>query len=306
MVWDTIYRTPQSEPVEEWGGIAFALAALDVTLPEGWTIVPLIKVGSDLARPAKAFLETLDRCASSARFVEVPEPNNRVTLRYQDHIRRTEQLRGGVPPWQWHELGPMVTDLDAIYCNMISGFELDLNTAQHLRQVFHGPIYADMHSLTLDTNSDGMRVPHKLAEPAEWFRCFDVVQANEEEITLLGGEPMQVAAHAMAQGVQLLVVTLGASGAVYFAQEGFMFAQRQHTPSAQPIRTAKLAGPVVEDVRDPTGCGDVFGAALVSFLLQQEEIESAIRRAQVLAARNVQYHGATHLKHHLRGELLQR
>ena len=74
-------------------------------------------------------------------------PNNRVVLRYQSAERRCERMTGGVPGWTWAELGPMVRDLDALYVNFISGFEMELGTAQALRQGFRGPIYADLHSL---------------------------------------------------------------------------------------------------------------------------------------------------------------
>ena len=53
LVWDEIHgRDPLAPPVEEWGGIAYALAAMDAALPADWEIVPLIKVGRDLA-PAR-------------------------------------------------------------------------------------------------------------------------------------------------------------------------------------------------------------------------------------------------------------
>ena len=123
MVWDTIHdRDPAQAAVEEWGGIAYALAALDAALTDRWEIVPLIKVGRDLAPQANRFLSGLRRTAPGARFIEVVEPNNRVTLRYESAERRCEQMRGGVPPWTWPELGPMVQDLDALYINFISGF----------------------------------------------------------------------------------------------------------------------------------------------------------------------------------------
>jgi hypothetical protein len=307
MVWDTIYRTRISEPVEEWGGISFALAALDVALPEDWELVPLIKVGRDLAPEANRFLAHLDRCAPSARFIEVPEPNNRVTLQYFTQGRRTERLRGGVPGWQWHELGPLVHDLDAIYCNMISGMELDLATAQHLRRAFHGRIYADLHSLTLTVGDDGLRIPQPLTATDDWLACFDAIQVNEEELALIGGSPMEVAARATANGVGLLVVTLADQGAVYFAQGDFQFAHGASREQGDPmLRTAKIPAPTVDDVRDPTGCGDVFGATVVSHLLRGASVDAAIREGNRLAARNAQYHGATDLRYHLRGEIVPR
>ncbi len=66
-------------------------------------------------------------------------------------------MQGGVPGWTWPELGPLVADLDALYINFISGFEMCLGTAQALRRGFAGPIYADLHSLFLGMQRDGVR-----------------------------------------------------------------------------------------------------------------------------------------------------
>jgi sugar/nucleoside kinase (ribokinase family) len=306
MVWDTIYgRGDSAEPVEEWGGIAYALAALEVSLPADWEMVPLIKVGQDLASSANAFLHRLTHRSAVARFIEVPEPNNRVTIRYQAADRRAEQLRGGVPAWEWHELGPLVTDLDALYVNLISGFELTLETAQRLRTGFAGSTYVDLHSLFLAVRADGLRTPRELPDVAEWFACFDAVQVNEDELGLIGDEPLQVAAAAMERGVRLLVVTLAERGAVYFVEGDFNFLNLR-TPLGRaryPIRTAKVAAPAVE-VRDPTGCGDVFGGAMVAQLVQQVDVEAAVREATALASRNVQFRGATNLQYSLRGAII--
>ena len=66
-VWDIIYgRDPRERPVEEWGGITYALSALDAALPDDWEIVPLVRVGDDLANEARRFLSTLRRIASDA------------------------------------------------------------------------------------------------------------------------------------------------------------------------------------------------------------------------------------------------
>src|SRR5512145_1503769 len=163
MVWDTIHgRDPAQPAVEEWGGIAYALSALDATLPDDWEIVPLIKVGRDLASQANEFLRSLRRTPHAARFIEVPEPNNRVTLRYESAERRCEQMSGGVPPWTWPELGPLIRDLDALYINFISGYELNLETALILRRGFANFIYADLHSLFLAKEPDGTRVHRPL------------------------------------------------------------------------------------------------------------------------------------------------
>jgi hypothetical protein len=310
MVWDRIVRVDSpADPVEEWGGIAYALAGLEATLPDDWQIVPLIRVGHDLAREANAFLGDLSHRSAAARFIEVPQPNNRVTLRYESTKRRSEQLAGGVPPWSWAELGPLVTDLDALYVNFISGFECGLETARQLRRGFRGPIYADFHSLLLGVTRQGYRVPQTLPEADGWFTCFDAVQMNEDELGLLGGNPMALAARALAAGVRLLVVTLAERGAVYFTQQPFTFGPGRATPGTGPIETARIPiptpGPPSRDA-DPTGCGDVFGATLVAALLAAIPLPDALRAANDAAGRNLHHRGATRLHYHLRGAIAPR
>jgi len=313
LVWDEIHgRDPAAPPVEEWGGIAYGLAGLDASLPRDWEMVPLIKVGRDLAGEAAVFLRTLERLAPGARCVEVPVPNNRVVLRYESKDRRCERMSGGVPGWTWPELGPMVRDLDALYLNFISGFEMCLGTAQALRAGFRDRIYADCHSLFLGMQQDGVRVLRPLPDAPSWWGCFDVVQMNEDEMGQLGADPLIVSADVLGAGASLLVVTLGARGAAYVTADGQMVrwadGQRRADlpirPSTHlPLRTALVPAPVVDPL-DPTGCGDVFGATLCARLLAGDPVEAAIREANRLAARNATYRGAGGLARFLRGELV--
>src|SRR5205809_691972 len=193
MVWDTIHgRDPAQAAIQEWGGISYALAALDATLPDDWLIVPLIKVGRDLAVKAYDFLRSIRHTSRGARFIELPEPNNRVTLRYESAERRCAQMSGGVPPWTWPELGPLVRDLDAVYINFISGFEMNLDTAQLLRRGFPGFLYADLHSLFLAKEPDGTRAPSPVPQAPTWFGCFNVAQLTEDEMRQLGPDPLAI------------------------------------------------------------------------------------------------------------------
>lgn len=309
LVWDEIHgRDVLAPPVEEWGGIAYALAGLDAALADDWEIVPLIKVGRDLAPQAAELLRSFRHLAAGARCVEVPDANNRVVLRYHSSERRCERMSGGVPPWTWPELGPMVRDLDAIYLNFISGFELPLGTAQALRQGFDGPIWADFHSLLFGTHPDGMRRLQPLPDTEAWFGCFDAVQLNEEEMAQLGPDPLAVAANALAAGVSLLTVTLGARGAAYVARPGFEGFHPGRRPAMHgataTIRTERIAAESVDAV-DPTGCGDVFGATCFARLLAGDAPPGALRAATRAAARNATFRGAGALTQHLRGRLVE-
>ena len=311
LVWDIIYgRVPGggSNAIEEWGGIAYSLSALDAALSDEWEIVPLIRVGSDLIVKAREFVNTLPHISRSKPLIEVPWPNNRVELRYFSAERRSEVLTGGIPPWNWLGLKPLLADLDALYINLTSGFELDLNIAQLIRQNFRGPIYCDLHSLLLAVAPDGLRTPRQLPDAIEWCRCLDLAQVNEDEMNLMGADPLAFASNALASGVRCMVVTLGARGAVYFAHSDFsdITSLRNSHPlgtTGAPIRTALVPAAPTRELTggDPTGCGDVWGATYFSRLLSGDNFADAMQRAMIAASRNVEHRGATGLSGYLRG-----
>ncbi len=307
-VWDIIHgRDARDAVIEEWGGITYSLGACDAALPEDWELVPLVKVGSDLAPQARQYLRTLRRLAADAAPIEVPQRNNRVELVYHSDERRSEVLSGGVPGWTWVGLQPLVRDIDALYINLISGFELDLVTAQLLRQHFKGPIYMDLHSLVLAVEPSGLRTLRPLADVAAWCACVDLLQVNEDELAMLAPDPLALAATAMNAGVRNLIVTLGKRGVAYFAEAGF---ERLADISVPPRHGAPLRTELVPASQarvswpgDPTGCGDVWGATYFSRLVAGDIMSAALRTACDAAARNVEHRGATGLAHHLRGEL---
>lgn len=241
--------------------------------------------------------------------MEVPFPNNRVELRYLSDERRTERLSGGVPAWSWAALRPLLEGLDALYVNLISGFELDLETATLMRQHFRGPIYCDLHSLTLAVQPDGLRTLRPLPNVGAWCRCFDLLQVNEDELSMMAPDGLALAATALAEGVRCLVVTLGAKGAVYFAAPDFdrledLRRGRALGAPLGPVRTALVpAERAASSPGDPTGCGDVWGATYFSRLVGGDKLTDAMRAAHHAAARNVAHRGATGLATYLRGEL---
>ena len=310
LVWDTIYgRDQRATPIEEWGGITYGLSGLDAALPSDWEIVPIIKVGSDLAARARAYLRTLKRISRDAELVEVPYPNHRVELRYSDDERRTEKLTGHLPGWTWAGLKPLLDSarLDALYVNFLSGWELDLETTQLLRRAFSGPIYCDIHMMVWAVQPDGVRTLRPLPNVREWAACFDLIQVNEDEMRMLAPDPMALAATALHAGTSCLVVTLGKRGAVYFAAPQFDRLDVRHPKSelsAAPgaMRTA-LVPAVPLQAGDPTGCGDVWGATYFARLLSGDNLGVAIQAAHRAAARNYEHRGAGGLANHLRGQL---
>jgi sugar/nucleoside kinase (ribokinase family) len=153
---------------------------------------------------------------------------------------------------------------------------------------------------------DGVRVPRPLQDAASWLGCFDVVQLNEDEMRQLSPDPLSLAVDAIGAGTSLLIVTLAAKGAADVAApgvDGFGEPAGARDGAAAPLRTALIPAPAV-DALDPTGCGDVFGAAAAARLFAGDTVEEAIRHANAMAARNAAFRGAGGLSRHLRGELV--
>jgi hypothetical protein len=278
-VWDVIHgRHANAAPVEEWGGITYSLSGLDAALPPEWEIVPIMKVGSDLAQRANQYIHGLKRIAPDAALIEVPYANNRVELRYVSDERRTEVLTGGVPGWSWIGLKPVLDSarLDALYVNFLSGWELDLETALVLRSYFTGPIYCDFHMKVTTVAPSGLRVLEPIPNVGEWCSCFDFLQSR---------------------------------GAVYFGAPGFtdigdLRRERPFGTDLGALSTALVPAEITSQTSgDPTGCGDVWGATMFSRLLAGDTIEGAMRMAHRNAARNFQHRGATALAPFLRGEI---
>lgn len=272
--------TGRDEAVEDLGGIAYALSGVVAALPHGWRARPVARLGMDASERVRRWLGRLAEEASGrveldgGGLVDVPEPNNRVELRYRDDARRTEHLTGGVGGWRWDELDPLVEGCDALLVNFISGHELELDGLRRLRVAFGGPIYADLHSLFLDTADDGTRVPRRLPRWREWLACFDAVQMNADELDLLRGSADVEAAvtEILELGPRMVARTRGADGVTCWWSPG-----RDGSVRRREIPAVQVADP------DPTGCGDVWGAVMCCRLLAGEPVPVAAGVATRLA-----------------------
>lgn len=312
LVWDTIHqRDGRPEPAHEWGGIAYALAAMSASIPDGWQVVPLIKVGRDLGESALRFLRGLPRVELDTGVRIVQEPNNRVELRYLDRERRTEHLSGGVPPWSWPELSPLARSCDALYVNFISGFEATLPTMRELRAHFTGPMHGDLHSLFLGLEDDGTRVPQPLSEVESWTGCFEVVQFNEAEFaSVRDGRDADAVEEAVLRGrPEVLLVTLGSRGCRYAADRqgrwiaaADRFSEPATHGSVAPVVRGTVQGDIVAGMVDPTGCGDVWGATAFARMLMGSELQAALGAANRAAAISAAGRGTRDLANRLRSD----
>ncbi len=307
MVWDTIWHeSDRGTPTGEWGGICYALAAAQASYPPDFMIRPVLKLGRDLAEQGLRFLNELSVIETDEAVSTIDAPGTRVELRYMGQVRSCERIRGVPPSWTWSELEPRLRGCDALYVNFVTGSEFDLTTALELRRGFRGPIYADIHSLTLATGPSGERSLRPLRDSREWLECFDVVQVNEDELGSIAAsehlDPWEFARSIVGRKTRLLFVTLGSGGASYVVARGALPLSSPRSDDPELPRTGSVTVERV-DGGDPTGCGDVWGITSFGSLLAGRDVEDAVRIANGMARRNVFYRGASGLGPFLRGAI---
>lgn len=276
MVEDTIDR-PGEATVRDMGGSYHSVIGMSVFLPPGFEALPIVNVGADALARVRADLERMPRVALDG-LRGVPAMNNKVHLEYDGRGGRGETLTGGVPPLAWEDLAPWVGELAAWCWNFIAGNEVDRDTFERVKRAAVGPLHLDVHNLCLGPPREGRpREPRPLPDWEGWVEGTTWVQLNEAEAGLLWsgtprapnrGEEAALAERIASLGVEGLLITRGERGATWFPSRGASY----HAPAT--------TGPGI----DPTGCGDVFGAAWLALRVARGLDPEAAVRGAVLAS----------------------
>jgi sugar/nucleoside kinase (ribokinase family) len=205
-------------------------------------------------------------------------------------------------------LAAVLGEVDALYVNFITGRELTAETAQELKDLFPGPIYADLHSLFLGIAPEGFRFPRELPDSRIWLDAFDAVQMNEGEFELLGERAMglgDLLTGTEGRGLRLVTVTLGERGSRYVAAPdlssgpGSWLGAPDRSGGGEGPKEGRVDSRADISSVDPTGCGDVWGATFFGRLLAGDPLEAAMQAANGYAARNAELRGAAGLHLHL-------
>lgn len=261
----------------QFGGIMYSVAALAAMARDGDTIHPVFGVGAKDLDEVKELLRSLPQVEPSGIF-PIKGTTNEVTLIYgQPGTPRIECSSHIADPILLARIKPYL-DTGGVLVNMVSGSDITLETLDHIRMNTRDariPIHFDFHSLTLGIDPHAKRFRRPLTDWRRWCFMLHSVQMSEDESSGLSAERYDEQAlinHLMPLMVQTLLITRGDRGATLITQDVHKRLTRHDIPPVQ-----------VESV-DPTGCGDIFGAAYFSSVLAGMDHLGAATRANAVAA----------------------
>jgi len=292
IVHDTIYRYGGGV-TEDFGGSFYSIMALDALMGPDDVIYPMTHVGCDAKDAVRDALGGVHHLSNEG-IVEDPRPNNRVELRYSDAETRQERISGGVSPLRPEEL-LLDKGFDGLLINLVSGRELAPETFSSRGEWPSIPVHLDLHSYLMGHDEGGRHSRRRPDGWEKWLDICDVLQLNREEIctvTSSDGEVFDVGGEfwerTRGHRFSCLVVTDGQQGSWgwYSSEKGEP--RCCFIPSFHEV-----------DVIDPTGSGDVFGAAFFLSWLRGESVERSMIVASRMAGFNCGRSGTSGLNRYL-------
>ncbi len=280
---DVIHHADGTE-TQSPGGIFFSVATLANILPKSDAILPVFGIGKNDYDSIIKLLERYPNIDTSGLF-KINGPTNQVLLQYQDVSERIECSKHISEPVPFKKIKPHL-DADMILLNMISGYDIALETLDEMRMEVrdaHTPIYMDVHSLTLGIREDCTRFHRPVETWRRWLFMLHAAQMNEEEAAILTGEQYDedgLAKQVLALNTKALIITRGSRGCTAYV-DSHKHTQR-HDCTGIPL------GKTV----DPTGCGDVFAAAYSAHYMRTKDIPGSLAFANRIAARKAEIPGS--------------
>ena len=268
---DVIYHWDGSRS-HSLGGLMYTLIPLKALLAANDELTPVCRVGEDIYDAVVDRL-TDDPITRTEGLIKAPQLNNNVELRYFSPQERQERSLHPLPPFTFAEIEPFL-DADALFINMISGWELDAALLGRIRKSYNGLIFLDIHSLALGRKKDGTRFYRPIPQGKEWLFNADVIQLNRSEWQALAGEEepeifLKDCCFNQHKIVNLLLSWEGSK--TFILRDG-------------AVDVFAVAPPQNIAVVDPTGCGDAYLAGFGITYLKTADPHKAARTANRCAA----------------------
>jgi sugar/nucleoside kinase (ribokinase family) len=264
-------------PVERWGGIANAVAAMGSLAGEGDTVVPVCGVG---AGDEKKFLQWLGQfpAVDTSGVFAFDGPTNRIEVYEQEGGHRVACTKDIAPPIPYEKIRKFLS-ADGVLINMVSGSDISLDTLDQVRMEIRSratPVHLDYHNLTTVVGEGRERVRRPLAEWRRWAFMITTVQLSEDEaagLTVDRLTEVQLTGHLLTLGVAGVLITRGARGVSLFTNEH------------KKVVRHDVAGIPAAGGADVAGLGDVFGGAFLYRFVSSADPKGSAEFANMTAAR---------------------
>ena len=279
-----VIEHPSGDEIHSYGGIFFSVAALASLLGQHDTVFPIFGVGKADYDSLIERLKAHPNVNTSGIF-KFNDLTNKVRLIYSSKEKRIECSKHISEPIPWKRIRPFL-ESDMILVNMISGFDITLETLDEIRMEIREkqtPIYLDVHCLACGINPDFTRFFRPIDTWRRWFFMLHGVQMNEDEaanISLERFDDATLAKHILALNTKTLHITRGERGSTVFINEN------------KNIKRFDIAGIEPEKAVDTTGCGDVFAAAYCVHYLKTKDVVASTEFANKVASFNAQILGS--------------
>lgn len=279
-----LIKQPDGNESKSYGGIFYSVGATANLLGPSDLVQPVFGVGKSDYDDVIALLEKFGNVDTSTVY-RMNGPTNQVTLTYETPGNRVECSRHISEPIPLKKIQSTLS-ADMILINMISGFDISLETLDEIRMEIREdriPVYLDIHCLVCGLNPDFTRYYRPLDAWRRWLFMLHGVQMNEKEagsVTDEIADEVVLARQILALNTKVLNITRGSRGSTVFVDEHKQV-KRYDVPAIDP-----------EKAVDTTGCGDVYAAAYCVGYLRSKDIRQAAQFASEAASYNARFPGA--------------
>ncbi len=263
---------------ESYGGIFWAVATLANLLSSEDVISPVFGVGTNEFDKVMKRLNRYENVDTTGIF-KIDGPTNQVHLFYgTTGSQRVECSKDISDPIPFSRMD-CLTNADGILINMVSGFDITLETLKRISTEAHRRnvlVHFDFHSLSLGIDSEHKRFQRPVVDWRKWCAGINSIQMSEQEAAGLTPEHMDersLAEAVLSENCHAMIVTRDRRGGTLFQKSGSHIVKHEFHG-------------IESETQDPTGCGDVFGAAyLFEFLKNRNHIQAVEFANRVAAAK---------------------